>query len=135
MPNKSCTVSTVLSYQAPDGSVRSVTKSVNCEFQSSVEGAIDVPDAQAAATVYNIPFESIAVDTRAIMIENQTGQPLKVKINGAATASHTLAPGGIQLVGEPAASGATPILSLSLETTVPQVGAGQINYWVFGDPV
>lgn len=124
-----------MSFQAPDGSVRSVTKSVVAEYQSSVEGAIDVPDTQAAATVYSIPFGSIAVDTRAVLIENQSGQPLKVKINGAATASHTLAPGGIQLVGEPAASGATPILSLSLETTAIQAGAGQINYWVFGDPV
>ncbi len=124
-----------LGYTDQDGNYQTALSTVNSNYLAQNHGSIDVPDMTAAATVYNVPFGSIAVDSTCGMITNKTGQPLKLKINGAAAASQTIPDGGVFAWANPAPAGATPVLALSLETTAIQAGQGSIAYHTFGDPV
>lgn len=135
MPNSVVSATIAFQYQAQDGSSRSVALPLSADFSAYNDGKIDVPDATASGTPFNVPFGSIGTDCRFSVVQNNTGQPLEMHLNGSVTANYTLAPGGIQVVGGPAASGSTPILSMSLKLTALQAGAGSIGYWNFGDPV
>lgn len=135
MANKTATMTFQLTYVGPDGDqVVMPQRAIQSSFQAQEHGSIDIPDATASATVYNVPFGGITVDAEAGLIENRTGQPLEVKINGAAAASQTIPSGGVFAWANPVASGGTPILAISLKTTAMQAGVGYINYHLFGDP-
>ena len=135
MPNLIATLQLNLSYTGPDSdAVTMPTRSISANYQAQNHGSIDIPDTQASATVYAVPFGGITVDATCGMIENQASAPLSVKINGAAAASQTIPVGGVFSWGNPVAAGATPILAISLTTTAIQAGAGHINYHLFGDP-
>ena len=89
--------------------------------------------------VRNVPVNAsltraIAVDATCGVIENLTGQPLLLKINGAAAASQSIPTGGSFCWANPAVAGSTPITAMSLTTTAIQSGAGRIVYHLFGDP-
>lgn len=136
MPNQSAYFSLQASYVGPDGdNVVMPAKLVTVSYAAQNHGTIDVPDTTAAATVYNVPFGAITVDATAGMIFNNTGQTLKLKVNGAAAVSQTLPSGGMYAWANPSSAGATPVLAISLETSAIQAGAGTVTYHVFGDPV
>ncbi len=135
MANLSATLKLILTYTGPGGESVSVpTEVVACPYQAQIAGTIDVPDAEIAATAHVVPFGSISVPTL-ILIGNDTGQELDVKINGAAAASHSIPDGGSMVVlASATAPVETPVTSLSLITSAPQTGAGLISYRIFGDP-
>ena len=135
MSNKTAYMTFQLTYTGPDSDqVVMPQRTIAANYQAQNHGTIDVPDATASATSYSVPFGSIAADATAGLIENRTGQPLEVKINGAAAASQTIPSGGVFAWANPVASGGTPILAISLKTTAMQSGVGYINYHLFGDP-
>jgi hypothetical protein len=135
MANLSATLKLILTYTGPGGESVSVpTEVVACPYQSQIAGTIDVADATAAATSLSIPFGSIAVPTL-ILIGNDTGQELDVKINGAAAASHSIpADGSMVVLAAATAPAETPVTALALITSATQTGAGLISYRIFGDP-
>jgi len=136
MSNKIATLKYSVSYTGPNGEVVSPpTQQVLAPYQAQAVGTIDVPDAESASTVHAVPFGGIGVACTLGTIENQTGQELAVKINGASTPSHHIAPGGAFVFGEAVAPGSAPVTALSLTTTAQQSGAGFISYRLFGDPV
>ncbi len=136
MPNQAAYFSLQASYVGPDGdNVVMPAKLVTVNYAAQNHGTIDIPDATASATTYNVPFGLINVDATGGMIFNNSGQPLEVKINGAAAASQTIPNGGMFCWANPVSAGSTPILSISLRTTALQVGAGTVTYHIFGDPV
>lgn len=124
-----------LSYIGPSSeAVTMPQQSVNSLYQAQNEGIIDVPDTTASATSFPVPFGGITTDATGGIIQNRTGQNLTVKINGAASASHSIPHGGIFCWANPSTA-STPITSLALITTAIQSGSGQIAYRLFGDPV
>lgn len=136
MSNKIATMKVSLSYTDEEGNPATLGPiACACPYQGQIHGALDVPDAEASATVHAVPFGSIGTAATLAIIENKTGQELAVKLNGAATASHHIAAGGVMAFGEAVAPGTTPLTSISLTTTAPQVGAGTIAFHLFGDPV
>ena len=135
MPNLTANLQLNLQYTGPDSDTVSMpTLYTSAPYQAQTHGTIDVPDATASATVYAVPFGAIAVDATCGVIENLTGQPLLLKINGAAAASQSIPTGGSFCWANPAVAGSTPITAMSLTTTAIQSGAGRIVYHLFGDP-
>lgn len=136
MSNFAAALSIQLQYTGPSGNQINIPPiTVSAEYQAQNAGVIDVPDATASATSYAVPFGAIDDLTTCGIILNQTGQPLELKVNGAAAASQTIPDGGVYLWGFPNSTGAIPTLSASLKTTAMQTGTGYIAYYLFGDPV
>lgn len=106
-----------------------------CPFAASNTGYIDVPDAATSATVYDVPFGAVASPTL-VLIYNQTGQSMGIRLNAAVANEYQLPTNGIAVpIGAPALPGGTPLTALSVVTTATQTGAGRVFYAVFGDPV
>lgn len=136
MANQLATVKVSLAYTGPSGQQEAPpTQQVVAPYQAQNVGAIDVPDSTASSTTYSIPFGSIGTAASLVVLQNNTGQELAIKINGAAAASHHMAQGGMLVIAENSAPGSTPVLSVSVTTTAMQAGAGSVGYYVFGDPV
>lgn len=136
MSNFTASLSIQLQYTGPLGNQITVPPiAIAALYQAQNVGVIDVPDTTASATVYDVPFGTIDELTTCGVIFNQTGQPLEIKINGAAAASNTIPDGGVFPWGFPGLSaGSIPILAIELETTAMQSGAGYVAYYLFGDP-
>lgn len=107
---------------------------VTCPFAASNSGYIDVPDTTTSATVYSVPFGTVASPTL-VLLYNQTGQDMGVRLNAAMSNEYRLPTGGVALpIGCPAVAGGTPLTAVSVVTTGTQTGAGRVFYAVFGDP-
>lgn len=116
---------------------------VSCKYAAQNEAAIDVPDAAANATVYTVPFGSVT-DCSGFIIRNMTangvnpGVDLAVSLN-TGTPKFTLPPGGMMVYCIPTpVTGdlTTPLTAITLTVeNGPQVGAGTIGCFVFGDAV
>lgn len=137
MANKTATLSVSLSYQGITQVIAETPINVASPYMASNVAEVDVPDTTAASTAFAVPFGTIGTDAPLVLVKNETGQDMDVIINGAAAASHSLAPNGILLLANPAAITGlgTPVTSVSLETTAIQSGDGSIKCWAFGDPV
>ena len=96
MPDSNAAFQFRLTYTGPnDETIAAPTKSVSAPYAPGAQlvGGVDVPDAATSGTEYQIPFGTIASAT-ALYIENRTGQPVDVRLNGApATVSGTLVSG------------------------------------------
>lgn len=136
MSNLSALFSLNLGYTGPSSESTSIPPlGVYAPYQPQNAGVVDVPAATAAATTFAVPFGGVGVNATGVLIINNTGQELDVKINGAATASHSLTSGGVFLNINPSTvTPGTPLLSVDLVTTAIQSGQGQIIYYIFGDP-
>lgn len=142
MSNKLAVLKLYLSYTGPTGDqIAPSPVQVQCPYTSEVAGTIDVPDTTAAAHDYSVPFGAIATECTCALIVNNTkngvnpGTDLGVKINGAASESHRIPPGGALLIAAPLAATGTPRLtSLHLIVKTTQAGDGQIAFFLFGDP-
>jgi len=136
MSNLSALFSLNLGYTGPSSESTSIPPlGVYAPYQPQNAGVVDVPAATAAATTFAVPFGGVGVNATGVLILNNTGQELDVKINGAATASHSLVSGGVFLNINPSTvTPGTPLLSVDLITTAIQSGQGQIIYYIFGDP-
>ena len=136
MSNFAANLSLQLQYTGPLGNQINIpTITLAAAYAAQNVGVIDVPDTQASATVYTVPFGEIKVAATLGILVNQTGQSLELKVNGAAAASETIPDGGTYMWGFPGtAPGTIPVLAATLKTTAIQAGAGQIAYFLFGDP-
>jgi len=125
-------LSVALQYTPPGGTVNSGTLSKQLTVPSNAQnvGYIDVPDATPALTSYAIPFGSIGVGARALVIHNTLNQAVTVTVNG--TQWGDVAAGAVVMVGMTADPTANPILSAAIATTALQSGLGQLAYYVFG---
>ncbi len=84
MTNKLATFKVSLSYPGSGGeTVKPPDVSVAAPFSAGafLDGGVDIPDTTAASTEYALSFGSIAAAT-GLIVENQTGQDLHVKLNG-----------------------------------------------------
>lgn len=135
MANFSANFAMTLTYTGPDGeSTTAVMPPIVCAYQAQVVGTLSVPDATVGSTSYDIPFGDIATGATFALIENKTGQPLTVKINGAAASSHELADAGVTVIAMAALPAAGKVTAISVATTTTQSGDGIIAFKVFGDP-
>jgi hypothetical protein len=137
MSNKLASLTCSLVYTGPNGEiVKPPDVAISAPYQAESVGIVDVPDATTTATVFTIPFGPIGTECTLAVVDNNTGQDLSVKLNGAGTASHRIPAGGRFVHAAPAAGSAgTPLTSMTLTTTGTQAGAGSIAYRLFGDPV
>lgn len=133
MSNSMAVLRYSVSYTGADGRHTSTT-AVSCPYQAVNTGTVDAPALTAGAHTYAVPFGAVAEATL-VVIKNRTGQDLDVKINGAAAASHSVPANGVLVLGGPTAPTETPIESVDLISTDAQVGAGAIDYHVFGDMI
>ncbi len=122
-----------LQYTPPGGTVNSGTLSLQKTIPSNAQNAgyIDVPDTTVAATSYAIPFGSIGVNARGLVIHNTLTQAVLVTING--TQWGQIAAGGLVMIGMGTNPTANFVLSAAIETTAVQSGLGQLAYYVFGE--
>jgi len=111
---------------------RSVAVTIAPTYNGLADGVIDVPDTTVSTTAYSIPFGSIASAT-AVWVQNKTGQPMSLKLNGSAALNNL--PDGAGLLIAAAALATGPLTAVSLTTTATQSGAGTIEFLVLGDPV
>lgn len=84
MANKNAVCKLNLSYSGPDNeSVTAPLMTVSAAYALGAQlvGGIDIVDGEEAGTEHNVPFGEIAVAT-GLIIENKSGQELKVKLNG-----------------------------------------------------
>lgn len=134
--NLNARLGVTLSYTNEEGGTSTMSPiAIAAQYQSQSHGTIDVPDTTAGATSYAIPFGSVDVGASLLVIENRTGQSCKVLINGQTGTAHSVASGGVCVIGGPTTPSAHPVLSAAVVLEGTQSGAGLIGYRVFGDPV
>lgn len=135
MANDTASVTLALTYTRNGQTITIPTKRINAPFQAYVDGDVDVPDATAGDTEIAIPMGSIGTGATLVVLENDTGQDLKVEIAGAAAPSHDLPDGGFAVILAAAElPAARKLTALSIHTTGVQAGAGKVRFHVFGDP-
>ena len=138
MANKFLTAVIDMSYVGPGGStVTAPRKTVSVPYQAMNAGMIDVPALAAKDTSYDIPFGEIGTSATAVRIDNNTDVRLCVKVGGATDASHTIPPGGSQLIVSPVVDAGTvpgPLTEIAVLLGAAETAAGTVDYWVFGDP-
>jgi len=124
-----------LNYTGPSNEPLTMQpESVNAPYAALNEGIMDIPDGTASSTTFPVPFGTITANATGGIIVNRTGQNLEMKINGAASASHSIPQGGVFAWSNPATT-SLPITAIDLTTTAGQVGQGQVAYRLFGDPI
>lgn len=138
MSNKYLVAAVDMSYIGPGGTtVTAARKTVSAPYQSMNSGFIDVPALAAKDTAYDVPFGEITVNATAVRIDNNTDVRLCVKMNGGAAVTHTIMPGGSQLIVNPVTDAGTvpdPLTAIEVVLGAAETAAGTIDYWVFGDP-
>lgn len=129
------TLNLTLSHTPPGSTVASnAVLAVTSNYVSQEGGTLDIPDATASGTEFVLPFGSVDTDALMFVFKNTNSQDMLLKINGNPGLTR-VSPGGMIMIGHPTAvSGGTPtpLLSASVVTTATQVGAGSVNYYVFG---
>lgn len=142
MSNKTAVAKISLSYTGPDNEpVNTPQITVNAPYQSQVHGSIDVPDAQAATTDYDIPLGSIGTEVTLLIIENHTkngsnpGQKLKVTLNTTGEVVYVDTEQAFIYAVGTNTTGTTPLTAAKVTTTDIQAGAGLVSFHAFGDPV
>lgn len=135
MANSVATLKLALTYAAPGGqSVTVPQQTINAAFQASSVGFVDIPDATAGDTEIPVPMGSIGTGATLCILKNNSGQDLKVEINGAAAPSHDLPAGGFTVIAMADLPTARKLTAISVATTGVQAGAGSVEYFLFGDP-
>lgn len=138
MANKFVVATTDMTYVGPGGSpVTAPRKSISAPYQAMNSGFIDVPALAQKDTEYDIPFGEIKTSATAVRIDNNTDVRLCVKIGEAAAPSHTIPPGGSQLIVSPVVDAGTvpgPLTAIAVVLGADVTLAGTVDYWVFGDP-
>ena len=138
MANKFVVATTDMTYVGPGGSsVTAPRKSVSAPYQAMNSGFIDVPALAEKDVSYDIPFGEIKTSATAVRIDNNTDVRLCVKIGEAAAPSHTIPPGGSQLIVSPVVDAGTvpgPLTAIAVVLGAAVTLAGTVDYWVFGDP-
>lgn len=124
---------TYVKFTPPGGSEQTLTFVTQMSSEGQLVTTFDVPDTTADCTEYNMPFGSVD-KAQYIKIRNRTGQELKMYLNGGS--EHIRMAAGvstwtIEAEEGPACQGVTAIM---LKTTQQQVGAGYIDFMIFGDP-
>lgn len=132
MANSLATCKVTLGYSGPGGT-QSVTKTVSAPFQALSEGVIDVPDGTLGAVAFDVPFGSVGTEATGLLIINNSGQDLSLKLNGSAALQHVPS-GGMLLIANPVEASSVPLTAASLTTTAAQTGAGSVTFVVLGDP-
>lgn len=140
MANKTCSITIDMSYTGAGSVVESAPrKTIAALYSSYEEGIVAVPALAAIAASYDLAFGGTIVKATMLRIDNVSAKgPIGIKLNGAATADYSIDVGGMLLIGGPAGvavPGDVPVTSATVVLTVAQVTAGEIQYWVFGDPV
>lgn len=130
MATASLTVS--LQYSAPGGNTPVAQFQVTTEYTASAVGVIDIPDATAAETEFEVPFGSIE-NALAVVIRNTNNQELGIRIGAAEADEFTIAPGAFIVLGQPTEPSSVPLTALAVTTTAEQAGAGGFEYIVLGD--
>jgi hypothetical protein len=129
------TVTTNLSlvYSPPGGPVNSATASFQTASTNNAQnvGVIDIPSGTAPATIFPIPFGSIAV-AKSITVNNSTNLELGVRLNGGAIIFNLPAGGVVSISGSVAPMSA-PLTAFSLEVTGAVATLTTLSYFVFGD--
>jgi hypothetical protein len=135
MANDTATLKFTLSYTEDGQTVSVPAKTVLCPFVGKSLATVDIPDGTAQDTELDVPVGSIGDGCSLLLLENDSGQDLKVNVNGGAAASHDLPDGGIcVVVCADALSAARQVLTCTVETTAAQVGSGRVRVYAFGDP-
>jgi len=116
---------------APTGSGTAVFQ-VTANHNAQNVGQIDVNPADVPATVFPIPFGSVA-KAKILVIKNLGTSDVGVRINGAVADTFQLAAGGELCYVCATFPATTPITAVSVVTTASPPVVEAVQYWVFGD--
>lgn len=134
MSNSSAVFKLASSFAGPlGGTTAPPTVTLTAPYQASSESTIDIPDATAAATDFDVPFGSVASAT-AVLLKNQGNQALDVSFGASEDVAFELPPGAMVLYASPT-DPTTPLASITVTTTAEQDGEGKVACMVFGDPI
>lgn len=126
-------LSAQLRYTVPGPGVAAPSFAVSSiVYTASNAGFIDVLEATADATSFDIPFGAVD-EVKCILIQNNTDQQLNVSVNGS-TDVFSLPAGGLCVpLCSATASLDEPLVSVSVTTTAIVAADGTIAYVVLGD--
>jgi hypothetical protein len=124
-----------LSHFPPGAGVAAqVALAITSNYVAAEGGTLDIPNGTLSGVEFDLPFGTVDTDGLMFVFKNTNNQDMMLRLNGSANLTR-VAPGGMVMIGHPTAvSGGvpTPLLAASVLTTAPQVGAGTVNYYVFG---
>lgn len=95
-------------------------------------GAIDVPAATVAATVFPVPFGSVSKPLF-FAVKNLMSSDIGIRFNGSSDNNFKLAPGGFVVLAMPAATDDESLTQCSIVTTDVPDALEVIQWWCFGD--
>ena len=131
MPTASLSAS--LSYTPPGATAQVVAALANnATYDAQSIGTIDIPDGTGAASAFAVPFGSIGVGAKLLIIKNRNNADVGVRLQGAVADEFQLPAQGFIMISMPVNAGANPVLSASITTTAIQSGNGYVDFFVYG---
>lgn len=104
---------------------------VETPYTSSSVGQIDIPEATAEATSFQIPTGSIGSIT-GLYVKNTNESAIGIVWNSAEGIEYELTVGGAILIAMPTVPDDDPIAAITIVTTALQVADGNVQYALFG---
>ncbi|AGP41513.1 hypothetical protein [Sorangium cellulosum] len=121
-----------LTYTPGGGGALTQSFRVTAPYTAISAGTLDIPDATASGQAFVIPFGGVNTDARGLVIKNNTGLDIGIRLNGAAANIYQLAAGGVFMHWAPAAAAAGALTGASVTTTAATTGPGTVDYIVLG---
>ena len=122
-----------VTYSPGGGGTLSQSFNVAAPYTAISAGKIDVPAATAAATTIAIPFGGVGVETRGLLIQNNTDSDLEIDLSASGTAQYRLAPGGVVMHWAAKKASGAPLLAAEVTIATLTVDAGAIDFIVLGE--
>lgn len=123
-----------IQYTPPSAPVNSGQSSFSTSsvYNSQNVGQIDVQPTDIPATIFIIPFGSIA-SAKVAVIKNLMSSDIGVRINGAVADNFKISAGGELIYACQIAPSSNPMASISIVTTATPGSIENVSYWIFGD--
>jgi hypothetical protein len=128
------TVTASVQWTPPSAPANSGNATFNVVAQVNAQnvGQIDVQTTDAPATVFALPFGSVAA-AKVLVIKNMMSSEVGVRINGAVANNFRVPAGGMVVYAAPVAPGAEPWTSVSVVTTATPAAIENVQFFIYGD--
>jgi hypothetical protein len=120
-----------VTYTPGGGGALSQNFNLAVPYSAISAGKLDVPSGSSAAV--SVPFGGVGVDTRGLLIQNNTDVDIEVDVANTGTAQYHLAPGGLLLHWSPKKAAASALVALSLKPATATAADGSIDFIVLGE--
>ena len=105
---------------------------LNCQYNASNVGSLDIPGSTPPATIIPVPFGSIS-QCLFLIVQNLTGMDLGVRINGSVADNFAISTNSLVMIALPLAAASEPVTSLSINTKATPGSTVQVPFWLFGN--